>query len=261
MPLNMNRASGPRMPFVACVSRSTTPFLSAIAPEGELAWMTMSGSSTLRIWSMLHPKSVSANAQVDSARTRKTGRVIGRSPPRSEGDVETGGPVGRRRHRLEVAHDPGGALEVVRLGVDARPARALPEIAAGHREAHATRPERPCPVIGQLVGDGRLTQADEARLFDEAVLRTRWRFSERHHPRLLPQRRRAIDQPPAVVPVLAADPLGTVQLVQAALVVEQRVDPHPLVEQVDAARVGDLPARVGIADELSAVGHRDLVRR
>src|SRR5438552_17224018 len=193
MPRKMNRASGPRMPFVACVSRSTTPFLSAIAPEGELAWMTMSGSSTLRIWSMLHPTSASATPQVDSARARKTGRVIGRSPPRSEGDVETGGPVGRRRHRLEVAHDSGGALEVVRLGIDARPARALPQVAAGHREAHPARPECPRPGIGELVGERRLPQADEARLLDEAVLRTRRRFSERHDPRLLPQRRGAID--------------------------------------------------------------------
>src|SRR6266849_5323605 len=167
MPLKMNSASGPWIPFVACASRRMVPFMRPMAPAAELASGMMSGSWTFRIWSMLQLTSASATPQVDSARARKTtGRVIGRRPPRLEGDVETGGAIRRRRHRLEVAHDAGGALEVVRLGVDARPARALPQIAAGHREAHPTRPERPCPVIGELIGDGRLTQADEARLLD-----------------------------------------------------------------------------------------------
>src|SRR5213592_4476131 len=53
----------------------------------------------------------------------------------SEAHVQAERPIGRRWRRLEVAHDPCRALEVVRFGVDATESSGLPEVSDRDREA------------------------------------------------------------------------------------------------------------------------------
>src|SRR2546425_11516657 len=123
------------MPLVACVRRRITPFFMAMAPAAELASEMISGSWTARILSVLHaskgrPSSVSAG----SSQRRRVCEFIRRrvlvSGVRAlESHVQPHRPVGRRRHGLEVAHDAGGALEVVGLGAGAGGAGALPPVA------------------------------------------------------------------------------------------------------------------------------------
>src|SRR5229473_4397904 len=153
---------------------------------------------------------------------------------RSKAHVQTERPKSRRWRRLEVADDPCRALEVVRLGVDATESGGLPEVSDRDREARARGPERLSPGGGQLVRRRRLPQPDKRRLLDEPPLRARRRLPQRHHPCLLPQGRLRVHQALAVEARLAADPLGPVELVIAALVIEQALDPQPLVEQVES---------------------------
>src|SRR2546425_11855555 len=173
----------------------------------------------------------------------------------SESDVQPERPVARRRRRLEVAHDPGGSLEVVGLGVHAAPAGCLPEVAPGHGAARAARAESLGPLGRQFVGGRSLAQSDEGGPLDEAPLRAGRRLPQRHDPRLLPQRGGAVDQAAAVEARLAADAVGTVELVKAALVVEQDVEAQPPLEQVEPTRVLHFPTGVWIADEHGAVGY------
>src|SRR5207253_6772204 len=60
----------------------------------------------------------------------------------SEAHVQAERPIGWRWRRLEVAHDPCRALEVVRFGVDATESSGLPEVSDRDREARACGPER-----------------------------------------------------------------------------------------------------------------------
>src|SRR5437764_2126349 len=149
----------------------------------------------------------------------------------SEAHVQAERPIGWRWRRLEVAHDPCRALEVVRFGVDATESSGLPEVSDRDREARACGPERSSPGRGHLVRRRGLPQPDERRLLDEPPLRARRRLAQRHDPRLLPQWGLRVHQALAVEARLAADPLGAVELVIAALVIEQSLDPQPLVEQ------------------------------
>src|SRR5438552_2546625 len=277
-PPNKNSGSAPApipVPAVAWARRKMVPLWSAIAPTAVLARsvssVTMSGSVTLSM-SWMQPWAGSVTARPTSHRSRGAAKHLiaaasfenmmsGRMVAPSESDVQSEGPVSRGRRCLEVAHDPGRGFEVVGLRVHPAPPRGLPKIPAGHRETGATRAEGLRPPLRQLVGRRGLAQPDERGLLDEAPLRARRRLSQRHRPRLLRQRGGGIDFTATVESRLAADALRAVELVEAALVIEQEVEPQPAVEQIEAARVRDLPARVRISDELRAVCHRDLVRR
>src|SRR6266550_3787083 len=277
-PPNRNSGSAPApipVPAVAWARRKMVPLWSAIAPTAVLARsvssVTMSGSVTLSM-SWMQPCAGSVTARPTSHRSRGTAKHLitaasfvsmmsGRMVAPSESDVQSEGPVGRGRRCLEVAHDPGRGFEVVGLRVHPAPPRGLPKIPAGHRETGATRAEGLRPPLRQLVGRRGLAQPDERGLLDEAPLRARRRLSQRHRPCLFPQRGGGVDFTATVESRLAADPLCAVELVEAALVIEQKVEPQPAVEQIEAARVRDPPARVGISDELRAVGHRNLAGR
>src|SRR6266478_8596839 len=177
----------------------------------------------------------------------------------SEAHVQAERPIGWRWRRLEVADDPCRTLEVVRLGVDATESGGLPEVSDRDREARARGPEGSSPRVRQLVRSGGLPQSDKRRLLDEPPLRARWRLPQRHHPCLLPQGCLRVHQALAVEARLAADPLGAVELVVAALVVEQPLDPQPLVEQVESWDIDRFPARVRIPHEHRTILYRDLV--
>ena len=86
------------------------------------------------------------------------------------------------------------------------------------------------------------------------------RLTQRHHARLLPQRRVRIDQPAAIEPRLAPNALRAVELIEPALVIEQGDDAEPLLEQVPPRRVDHFPARVRVAHELCGIGYRNLAR-
>src|SRR5712691_11619660 len=275
-PPNMNRASGPCVPLTAWASRSTAPLESPSAADAELAPRTMSGSVTLSsvsvhasAGSVARPATASGRRSHRSVRYRFMGtnplsrsfvesRVVARA---SEADVQAERPIGRRGRRLEVAHHAGGAFEIVRLRVHARERGALPEVTGGDREARAGGPERPGPRRRQLVRRGGLSQPDKRRRLDEPPLRARRRLAQRDDPRLLPQRRIAVNETVAVQPRLAPDPLGAVELVVPTLVVEPPLDTQPLVEQVEPGDVDRFPARVRVPHELRAVLHSDLACR
>src|SRR3989441_4058333 len=241
-PPNKNSGSAPApipVPAVAWARRKMVPLWRAIAPTAVLARsvssLTMSGSVTLSM-SWMQPCTGSVTRRPTSHRNRETPRslimapsfvrmVSGRIAAPSESDVQSEGPVGLRRRRLEVAHDAGRSFEVVGLRVHPGPPRGFPEIPAGHREARAARAEGSRPALRQVVGRRGLAQADERGLLDEAPLRAGWRLPPRHGPGLLPQRGRGVDFPPAVEARLAADALRAVELVGAALVIEQEVEP------------------------------------
>src|SRR5712692_7730509 len=238
-PPNMNSASGPCVPLTACVSRSTAPLESPRAADAELAPSTMSGSVTFSRVSV-HASAGSATrpAMTSGRRSHRSVRYrfMGTNSPftvvcrvacrrrASEADVQPERPIGRRRRRLEVAHHAGGAFEIVRLRVDTRERGALPEVTGGDREARARGPERPGPRRRQLVRRGGLSQPDKRRRLDEPPLRARRRLAQRDDPRLLPQRRIAVNETVAVQPRLAPDPLGAVELVVPTLVVEPPLD-------------------------------------
>src|SRR6267143_2835378 len=275
-PPKRNRASGPCVPVTACANRSTAPSCSAMAAAAELASGMMSGSVTLR--KSLHPKTSSVAGRLNrpkasGSQLRLMYRVMVRQSPfpvvvrsraiavASEAHIQTERPVGRRWRGLEVAHDPGGPFEVVGLGIDAAEPGAFPEIPACDREAEPLGSERAGPFGRELVGRRRLAQPDKRRFLDEAPLRAGRRLTQRDDARLLPQGRRRIHQTAAVVARLTADAVGSVELVKAALMVEQTDNAQSLVEQVEPGGVRHFPARIRVPHEHGGVPDRDLVSR
>src|SRR6266550_1381846 len=179
-----------------------------------------------------------------------------------EGDVHSEGPIARWRLSLEVVHRPRGGRvrDVVAFRIDAGVVGRLPEVPAGSRDAHLARPHGFGPLQGELVGNRGLPEADKVRLLHEAPLSGRPRLPQRHHARLLLKRGGRIDQSTAVIARLAADTVRAVQEVVPRLQVKQANDPHLAVEQVDAVRQGDLPARLAVPDEDHRVTYEDFVR-
>src|ERR1044071_376854 len=223
------------MPAVTALKRSTMPFFKATAPVGELASVMISGSSARS--SGLHDASTRELPSANTASRRELRNVarVSMSSPcvmkdmvaASERHVETEDEVRRRRGSLEVGGQArAGGTEVPGLRIDAGVLRDDAEVAAGHRRAEARGAEPVRPLVRESVGRAQLTQPDEVGLEDVTELRRARRLANRHSGRLLLERGGGVDDPPAIVPALAADPLRIELRVSANIRRHQSLNPE-----------------------------------
>src|ERR1041385_3274376 len=258
-------------PSKAWLKRRMTPFLSATAPAAEPASVTMSGSLTWRMLS--HAPVPSARPSARPPAHRRAARVVGEmviaSPCRvkamgvvaSEPDVDPEGVIGGRRRGLEVALDADVVAEIAAFGVDAGVAGHDAQVSPRRREADLVGGEIVGPLVRQVVGDRQLAQPEQVGLLDVAVLGGAGVHPHRDGAGLLRERRRGVHVALAVEPVLAADPLGPVELVAAQLGVGQGSDLELLAEQADGAVGRELGGRERRADEDVGVADEELPDR
>src|ERR1041384_1751656 len=255
-------------PSIAWLKRRMTPFLSATAPAAEPASVTMSGSLTWRMLS--HAPVPSARPSARPPAHRRAARVVGEiviaSPCRvkamgvvaSEPDVDPEGVIGGGRRGLEVALDADVVAEIAAFGVDAGVAGHDAQVSSRRRDADLVGGEIVGPLVRQVVGERQLAQPEQVGLLDVAVLGGAGVHPHRDGAGLLRERRSGVHVALAVEPVLAADPLGAVELVAAQLGVGQGPDLELLAEQADGAVGRELGGRERRADEDAGVADEEL---
>src|SRR5437868_4401710 len=215
-------------PTVACFNRPSAPTRNASAPSGLLrsAGLMISGSVALSSWSLALQAPSTTPAARNTAARRKLSiyEFIGEYPSKSE--IEAENEVGRWRNGLKIRCDVRRRTGVrVGLGVDAGVVRPLVKVAYGERRRRSLRREVPRrETLGERVRQRELAEAHERRVLHEADLRVRGIIAERNVARLPPEGRRLVAQLAAIISALATNAVRSVQLLEAPLVVEERLD-------------------------------------
>src|ERR1043166_5715828 len=188
-------------------------------------------------------------------------RVMAIGVVASEPDVDSEGVVRGRRRGLEVALHADVVAEVAPFGVNAGVSRQDAQIPPGRRDADLAGGEVMGRLVRQIVGGGYLAEPEQVGLLDVAELGVARVNPHGDGAGLLGERGGAIHVAPAVEPVLAADPLGAVELVAAELSVRQGADLKLPAEQSDGAVRAELGRRKRGPDVHRRVAHEELADR